>query len=85
LGPTLDKLGSRTDLQAYQFKPVLKLLESPYGRMFVADEVGLGKTIEAGVPFAALACSPRKGKPFAYVSFAASTSANVRALDTRAS
>src|SRR5438067_5175582 len=42
-------LGSRTDLQPYQFKPVLKLLESPYGRMFIADEVGLGKTIEAGI------------------------------------
>lgn len=42
-------LASRTDLQPYQFKPVLKLLQSPYGRMFIADEVGLGKTIEAGI------------------------------------
>jgi superfamily II DNA or RNA helicase len=42
-------LGSRTELQPYQFKPVLKLLRSPYGRMFIADEVGLGKTIEAGI------------------------------------
>ena len=42
-------LGSRTDLQPYQFKPVLKLLQSPYGRLFIADEVGLGKTIEAGI------------------------------------
>ena len=42
-------LASRTDLQPYQFKPVLKLLNSPYGRMFIADEVGLGKTIEAGI------------------------------------
>src|SRR5262249_1362838 len=42
-------LASRTDLQPYQFRPVLKLLNSPYGRMFIADEVGLGKTIEAGI------------------------------------
>lgn len=42
-------LASRTDLQPYQFKPVLKLLSSPYGRIFIADEVGLGKTIEAGI------------------------------------
>src|SRR5437762_123574 len=42
-------LASRTDLQPYQFKPVLKLIQSPYGRMFIADEVGLGKTIEAGI------------------------------------
>jgi SNF2 family DNA or RNA helicase len=48
-------LGSRTDLQPYQFKPVLKLLESPYGRMFIADEVGLGKTIEAGIVMLELA------------------------------
>jgi hypothetical protein len=55
LGPTLDKLDSRTDLQPYQFKPVLKLLESPHGRMSVADEVGLGKTIEAGIVMLELA------------------------------
>jgi SNF2 family DNA or RNA helicase len=48
-------LASRTDLQPYQFKPVLKLLESPYGRMFIADEVGLGKTIEAGIVMLELA------------------------------
>lgn len=34
---------------AHQFKPVLKMLSSPTGGLLVADEVGLGKTIEAGL------------------------------------
>jgi hypothetical protein len=42
-------LGSRTELLPYQFKPVLKLLDNPYSRLLIADEVGLGKTIEAGI------------------------------------
>jgi len=38
---------SNTDFYAHQFKPVLKFIESTNGRLLIADEVGLGKTIEA--------------------------------------
>ncbi len=38
-----------TDFYAYQFKPIVKLLNSPTTGILIADEVGLGKTIEAGL------------------------------------
>jgi SNF2 family DNA or RNA helicase len=38
---------SNTDFYAHQFKPIMRFIESPVGRMLIADEVGLGKTIEA--------------------------------------
>nr|CAD6609884.1 DNA/RNA helicase, superfamily II, SNF2 family protein [Rhizobium sp. TCK] len=38
---------SNTDFYPHQFKPVMRFIESPIGRMLIADEVGLGKTIEA--------------------------------------
>ncbi len=42
-------LASRTIVQPHQFRPVAKFLESADARLLIADEVGLGKTIEAGI------------------------------------
>ena len=40
---------TNTTFYAYQYKPVLAMLDSPSRGLLVADEVGLGKTIEAGL------------------------------------
>lgn len=40
---------TNTQFLAYQFKPVMNFLDSPCNGILIADEVGLGKTIEAGL------------------------------------
>ena len=56
--PLTDQLlsyrASRTRLYYHQFLPVKKMLESPGQRLLIADEVGTGKTIEAGLIWAEL-------------------------------
>ena len=40
---------ARINLIPYQFKPVMKILKSDQPRLLIADSVGIGKTIEAGL------------------------------------
>lgn len=40
---------AQIDFYPYQFKPVLKFIYSPTERLIIADEVGLGKTIESAL------------------------------------
>lgn len=40
---------ARIDYIPYQFRPVLKFMRSDRPRLLIADEVGVGKTIEAGL------------------------------------
>lgn len=48
-------LGSRTLFNPFQFKPLAKFISpSSDERLFIADEVGVGKTIETGIIFTEL-------------------------------
>jgi ATP-dependent helicase HepA len=51
--PSLSNLYSlqagRIDFIPYQFRPVLKFIRADRPRLLIADEVGVGKTIEAGL------------------------------------
>lgn len=40
---------ARIDVIPYQFKPVMKIINSEQPRLLIADSVGIGKTIEAGL------------------------------------
>lgn len=65
LNPVDDTLymlnASRTRLLPHQFKPLLKFLDSIHRRYLIADEVGLGKTIEAGIILSELRARERLG------------------------
>jgi len=54
---------SRTNFEAYQFKPAIKFLSNPYGKILIADEVGLGKTIEACIIYLELKARMRGDLP----------------------
>ena len=42
---------NRLTPEPHQYKPLIKFLNSQNNRLLIADEVGLGKTIEAGMIF----------------------------------
>lgn len=53
LNPATSRLYSfnsgRIDYEPYQFRPVMKLISADRPRLLIADDVGVGKTIEAGL------------------------------------
>lgn len=53
LHPSVSRLYSlnsgRIDYEPYQYRPVMKLIHADRPRLLIADDVGVGKTIEAGL------------------------------------
>jgi ERCC4-related helicase len=53
LHPSVNRLYSlnsgRIDYEPYQYRPVMKLINADRPRLLIADDVGVGKTIEAGL------------------------------------
>lgn len=53
LHPSVNRLYSlnsgRIDYEPYQYRPVMKLITADRPRLLIADDVGVGKTIEAGL------------------------------------
>lgn len=53
LHPSVNRLYSlnagRIDYEPYQYRPVMKLISADRPRLLIADDVGVGKTIEAGL------------------------------------
>ena len=52
---------NRARFEVHQFKPALKFFDNDRQRLLIADEVGLGKTIEAGIIYQEL--NARSGTP----------------------
>lgn len=48
-GYLLGLAGSRLVIEAYQLAPVLRVMSAPQQRFLLAEDVGMGKTIEAGL------------------------------------
>lgn len=57
--PLRGLLGARVDLLPHQLYVAAKVISLPRSRVLLADEVGLGKTIEAGLIFGGLAATER--------------------------